>query len=45
MHHVELNSGTSKSSEQKVFHTFENTDSRESHAKLHKKPSEALGAD
>ena len=29
----------------KSFHTFENIDLRESHAKLHKKPSETLGAD
>ena len=36
MHHVELNSGTSKSSKQKSFHTFEDIDLRESHAKLHK---------
>ena len=29
----------------KPFHTFEGIDLRESHAKLHKKPSETLGAD
>ena len=38
MDHVELNSGTSK-------YTFEDNDLRESHAKLHKKPSETLEAD
>ena len=39
MHHVELNSGTSKSSEQKncSIITFEDIDLRESQAKLHKK--------
>ena len=40
MHHAELNSGTSKS----IFYTFKDIDLRESHAKLHKKPSETLGA-
>ena len=29
----------------KFFYTFEDIDLRESHAKLHKKPSETLGAD
>ena len=29
----------------KSFHTFEDIDLRESHAKVHKKPSETLGAD
>ena len=29
----------------KSFHMFEDIDLRESHAKLHKKPSETLGAD
>ena len=29
----------------KSFYTFEDLDLRESHAKLHKKPSETLGAD
>ena len=29
----------------KSFHTFEDIDLRESHAKLHKKPRETLGAD
>ena len=29
----------------KSFYTFEDNDLRESHAKLHKKPSETLGAD
>ena len=29
----------------KSFYTFEDIDSRESHAKLHKKTSETLGAD
>ena len=29
----------------KSFNTFEDIDLRESHAKLHKKPSEKLGAD
>ena len=29
----------------KYFYTFEDIDLRESHAKLHKKPSETLGAD
>ena len=29
----------------KSFYTFEDIDLRESHAKLHKKPSETLGAD
>ena len=29
----------------KSFHTFEDIDLWESHAKLHKKPSETLGAD
>ena len=29
----------------KSFHTFEDIDLRESHAKLHKKTSETLGAD
>ena len=29
----------------KSFYTFEDIDLRESYAKLHKKPSEALGAD
>ena len=29
----------------KSFHTFEDIDLRVSHAKLHKKPSETLGAD
>ena len=29
----------------KSFYTFEDIDLRESHAKLHEKPSEALGAD
>ena len=28
-----------------TFYTFEDIDLRESHAKLHKKPSETLGAD
>ena len=41
---VELSSGTSKSSE-KSFYAFEDIDLRESHAKVHKKPSETLGAD
>ena len=30
---------------EKSFHTFEDIDLRESHEKLHKKPSETLGAD
>ena len=30
---------------QKSFHMFEDIDLRESHAELHKKPSETLGAD
>ena len=30
---------------QKSFHTFEYIDLRESHANLHKKPIETLGAD
>ena len=42
---MELNSGTSKSVSKKSFHTFEDTDLREAHAKLYKKPSETLGAD
>ena len=29
----------------KSFYTFEHNDLRESHAKLHEKPSETLGAD
>ena len=29
----------------KLFYTFEDIDLQESHAKLHKKPSEPLGAD
>ena len=29
----------------KLFYTFEDIDFQESHAKLHKKPSETLGAD
>ena len=29
----------------KSFYTFEDSDLRESHAKLHKKPSDTLGAD
>ena len=29
----------------KFFYTFEDIDLRESHAKLHKKPNETLGAD
>ena len=29
----------------KLFYTFENIDLRESHAKLHEKPSETLEAD
>ena len=29
----------------KSFYTFEDIDLREAHAKLHKKPSETLGAD
>ena len=29
----------------KLFYTFEDIDLRESHAKLHKKPTETLGAD
>ena len=29
----------------KSFYTFEDIDFRESHAKLHKKPSETLGVD
>ena len=29
----------------KLFYTFEDIDLRESHAKLHYKPSETLGAD
>ena len=29
----------------KSFHTFEDIDLRELHAKLHKKPSETLGVD
>ena len=29
----------------KSFHTFEDIDLRDSNAKLHKKPSETLGAD
>ena len=29
----------------KSFYTFEDIDLQESHAKLHKKPSETLGAD
>ena len=29
----------------KSFYTFEDIDLRESHAKLHKKPSETLGED
>ena len=29
----------------KSFYTFEDIDLRESHAKLHNKPSETLGAD
>ena len=29
----------------KSFYTFEDIDLRESHAKLHRKPSETLGAD
>ena len=45
MRHVELNSDTSKSSKKKSFCTFEDVDLRESHAKLHKKPSETLGVD
>ena len=46
MHHLELNSGTSKSSQvsKKLFYTSEDIDLRESHAKLHTKPSEALGS-
>ena len=45
MHHVELNSGTSKSMQvsKKSFYTFEDIDLWESHAKVHKKPSETLG--
>ena len=30
---------------EKSFYTFEDIDLRESHAKLHKKPNETLGAD
>ena len=45
MHHVELNSGTSNQVSKKSFYTFEDIDLPESHAKLHKKPSETLGAD
>ena len=30
---------------EKSFYTFEDIDLRESHAKVHKKPSETLGAD
>ena len=44
MHHVELNSGTSKSRSKKSFYTFEDMDFWESRAKFHKKPSEILGA-
>ena len=35
MHHVELNSGTSKSSKYKIVHTFEDIDLWESHAEVH----------
>ena len=45
MHHVELNSNTSNQVSKKSFYTFEDNDLRESHAKLHKKPSETLEAD
>ena len=45
MHHVELNSGTSKSSKLKSFYMFEDIDLRESHTRLHKNPSETLGGD
>ena len=46
MHHVELNSGTVPNQvSKKYFYTFEDIDLRESHAKLHKKLSESLGAD
>ena len=34
-----------KVSKKKSFHTFEDIDLQKSHAKLHKKPSETLGAD
>ena len=45
MYHVELSSGTFKSISKKSFYMFEDIDLRESHVKLHKKPSETLGAD
>ena len=47
MHHVELNSGTFKSSNltKKSFYAFEYIDLREFHAELHKQTSETLGAD
>ena len=45
IHHVRLNSGTSKSSKQRSFCTFEDINLRQSDAKLHEKPSETLGAD
>ena len=44
MHHVELNSGTSNQVSKKSLYRFEDIDLRESHAKLHKTPSETLGA-
>ena len=44
MHHMGINLGTSKSSKSKIV-LYVDIDLRESHAKLHKKPSETLGAD
>ena len=44
MHHVELNSGTCKSSKRKILPHVWDIDLREFYAKLHKKPSETLVA-
>ena len=45
MHHVELNQVLPNQISKTSFYTFEEIDLRESHAKLHKKASESLGAD
>ena len=45
MHLVGLNSVTPNQVSEKSLYTFEDIDSREFHPKLHKKPSETLGAD
>ena len=45
MHHEEPIQVLPNQVSKKSFYTFEDIDLRESHAKLHKKPSETLGAD